>query len=86
MAEHRPGEHLGPFLVGELTAGEERELERHLEGCAGCRRELYLLAQTHHLLRRLAANEEPPLGLKARTLERARRGASAAPGADGGPD
>jgi anti-sigma factor RsiW len=85
VAEHRQGELLGPFLLGELTAGEERELERHLEGCAGCRRELDLLGQTHHLLRLLVANEPPP-DLKSRTLERAKWGASAAPETDGGPD
>jgi anti-sigma factor RsiW len=85
VAEHRLDELLGPFLLGELTADEGRELERHLEGCAGCRREVDLLGQTHDLLRRLAANEPPP-DLKAKTLERAKGGASAAPGADRGPD
>ncbi len=83
MAEDRSGELLGPFLLGELTVEEERELERHLEGCPGCRRELDLLRQTHDLLRLLAANEPPP-GLKARTLARAKRGESrAVPEADG---
>jgi anti-sigma factor RsiW len=85
VVEHRLGELLAPFLLGELTADERRELECHLEGCAGCRRELDLLRQTHHLLRRLAANEPPP-DLKANTLERVRSGAHAAPEADGGPD
>ena len=27
----------GPYVLGELTV-EERELERHLEGCSPCRR------------------------------------------------
>lgn len=86
MAKDRPGALLGPFLLGELTADEELELERHLEGCPGCRSELNLLRQTHDLLRWLAENELPP-DLKARTLERAKRGGSqAVPEADGSPD
>ncbi len=85
MDEDRPGELLGPFLLGELTTDEERELERHLEVCPGCRRELNPLRQTHDLLRRLAENVPPP-DLKALTLERARReGSQAVPEADGGP-
>ena len=85
MVEHRLGELLAPFLLGELTADERCELECHLEGCAGCRSELDLLGQTHYLLRGLAAHEPPP-DLKAKTQERAKSGANAAPGADGGPN
>ncbi len=85
MDEDRLGELLGPFLLGELTIDEERELERHLGVCPGCRRELNSLRQTHDLLRWLAENE-PPSDLRALTLERARReGSQAVPEADGGP-
>ncbi len=62
---------LGPYLLGQLSVEEERELERHLEGCSGCRGELARIRQTHDLLRELAA-EEPPPELKARVLARAR--------------
>jgi anti-sigma-K factor RskA len=60
VAEDRFEELLGSYLLGELTVEEERELERHLEGCSGCRRELDRARQTHNLLRQLAATEPPP--------------------------
>jgi anti-sigma-K factor RskA len=62
---------LGPYLLGELSVEEARELERHLEGCSGCRSELARVRQTHDLLRELAAGEPPP-ELKARVLAQAR--------------
>ncbi|HEY6689813.1 MAG TPA: anti-sigma factor [Rubrobacter sp.] len=71
MTEDRFEELLGPYLLGELTVEEERELERHLEGCSGCRGELARTRQTHDLLRGLAAGGPPP-ELKARVLARAR--------------
>jgi anti-sigma-K factor RskA len=60
VAEDRFEELLGSYLLGELTVEEERELERHLEGCSECRRELDRARQTHNLLRQLAATEPPP--------------------------
>ena len=69
MAEDRFEGLLGSYLLGELTVEEERELERHLEECAACRRELVRARQTHNLLRQLAANE-PPVELKDRVLMR----------------
>jgi anti-sigma factor RsiW len=39
VAEDRFEELLGPYLLGELTVEEERELERHLEACSECRHE-----------------------------------------------
>ena len=71
MAEDRFKEFLGSYLLGELTVEEERELERHLEGCSECRRELDRARQTHDLLRQLAANEPPP-ELKDRMLAQVR--------------
>lgn len=71
MTDDRFKELLGPYLLGELSVEEERELERHLEGCSGCRSELARVRQTHNLLRELAAGEPPP-ELKARVLARAR--------------
>jgi anti-sigma-K factor RskA len=71
VAEDRFKEFLGSYLLGELTVEEERELERHLEGCSECRRELDRARQTHDLLRQLAANEPPP-ELKDRMLAQVR--------------
>jgi anti-sigma-K factor RskA len=71
MAEDRFGELLGSYLLGELTVEEERALERHLEECPECRRELDRARQTHDLLRHLAATE-PPTELKGQLLERVR--------------
>ncbi len=34
MSEDRFGDLLGPYVLGELTPEEERELERHLEECS----------------------------------------------------
>ncbi len=71
MAEDRFEGLLGSYLLGELAVEEERELERHLEGCSECRRELDRVRQTHNLLRQLAANE-PPAELKDQVLAQVR--------------
>jgi anti-sigma-K factor RskA len=71
MTEDRFEKLLGPYLLGELSFEEERELEGHLEECSGCRGELARARQTHDLLRELAAGGPPP-ELKDRVLARAR--------------
>ena len=71
MTEDRFEKLLGPYLLGELSVEEERELERHLEECSGCRDELARTRQTHDLLRELAAGPPPP-ELKDRVLARVR--------------
>ncbi len=71
MAEDRFEERLGSYLLGELTVEEERELERHLEDCAGCRRELDRARRSHDLLRQLAVTE-PPAELKGQLLAQVR--------------
>ena len=71
MTEDRFEELLGSYLLGELSVEQERELERHLAGCTGCRSELNRVLQCHDYLRKLAASEPPP-ELKARVLERVR--------------
>jgi anti-sigma-K factor RskA len=76
VAEDRFEELLGSYLLGELSAKEERELERHLGECAECRRELERLHQSHNVLRQLAANE-PPAQLKDQVLARVREEAPA---------
>jgi anti-sigma-K factor RskA len=71
VAEDRFEELLGSYLLGELTVEEEHELERHLEECLKCRRELDRVRQTHNLLRQLAATE-PPGELKGQLLAQVR--------------
>jgi anti-sigma-K factor RskA len=71
MTEDRFEKLLGPYLLGELSVEEERELEGHLEECSGCRGELARARQTHDLLRELAAGGPPP-ELKDRVLAQAR--------------
>src|ERR671915_1518691 len=70
MTEDRFEELLGLYLLGELSVEEERELERHLEECSGCRGELARARQTHDLLRELVAGGAPP-GVKERGAARA---------------
>ena len=71
MAEDRFEGLLGSYLLGELGDEEEHELERHLEECLECRRELDRLRQTDNLLRHLATNE-PPAELKGQVLAQVR--------------
>jgi anti-sigma-K factor RskA len=71
MTEDRFEKLLGPYLLGELSVEEERELERHLEECSGCGGELARARQTHDLLQELAAGGPPP-ELKDRVLAQAR--------------
>jgi anti-sigma-K factor RskA len=71
MSEDRFGELLGPYVLGELSADERRELERHLEECPSCWADLSVVMRIHNVLREAAASEPPP-ELKARTLARAK--------------
>jgi Anti-sigma-K factor rskA/Putative zinc-finger len=71
VSEDHFEELLGPYLLRQLTAEDEHELERHLEECPKCRDELAQIRQTHNLLRQLAVSE-PPAELKSRTMAHAR--------------
>jgi|SRR5215204_2971324 len=71
MSEDRFEELLGPYVLGELSVEEERELEHHLAGCPECRDELASARQTHALLQELAAGGPPP-ELKTRVMARMR--------------
>ena len=71
MAEHRFEDLLGSYLLGELTVEEERELERHLEGCPKCRGELERLRRTHALIQ-ATADVTPPPELKDQVLAQVR--------------
>src|SRR5918999_3541557 len=76
MSEDRFGGLLGPYVLGELTPEEERELERHLEECSSCWDELRVVWGIHNALREAAASEPPP-ELRASTLARAKGESSA---------
>jgi anti-sigma-K factor RskA len=71
VSEDRFEDLLGPYVLHQLTAEEEHELEGHLEECARCREELDRIRQTHTLLRELALSE-PPAELKTQTMAQVR--------------
>jgi predicted anti-sigma-YlaC factor YlaD len=79
-----PGDLLSAMIDGELTLGEEAEVQGHLVGCASCRRELESATVARLWIRALPA-VEPPFGLYERMLQpyrpRHRRVAMAALGA-----
>lgn len=62
---------MGPYVLGELSAEEEREVVAHLRRCPRCREELEEVRQAHNLLRE-AAGGGPPPDLKGWVLARAR--------------
>lgn len=70
MSEHsRTRDLLGPYVLGALEPEEEREVEEHLEGCAGCREAVQDLRLAHERLVDLVnATEVPPAGLKERVM------------------
>lgn len=72
---------LSLFLYGELSFDEEELLEQHLEGCAGCRRELERERRMH----RLAGAQElaPEPGMVAECRARLAREIRAAGRVDG---
>ncbi len=70
MSEDRFEKLLGPYVLGELTDAEERELERHLDGCSTCRDDLEEVRHAHGALR--VAVGGPPPELKEWVLARAR--------------
>ena len=70
MSEH-PGTRnlLGLYVMGDLEPHEEREVERHLGGCAGCTEEVRELRFAHERLADLAyATHIPPQDLKERIV------------------
>jgi putative zinc finger protein/anti-sigma-K factor RskA len=69
-ADHRETQGLlGPYVLGALEPGEEREVKRHLEACAGCRKEERGLRETHERLAGAAiAGAAAPPHLKDRVL------------------
>lgn len=70
MSEHPDTRNLlGPYVMGDLEPYEEREVEKHLGGCAGCREEVRELRFAHERLADLAyATHIPPEDLKERVV------------------
>lgn len=60
-----PSEALQDLLDGRLAAGERREIERHVDGCARCRGELAALRMTREQVAAIQLSSAPP-GLTAR--------------------
>ncbi len=69
------------YLLGVLTPEERGAFERHLAGCAECRKHVQELGGTAELLRRSAPAYDPPPGLERKVADAVERGASA----NGGP-
>ena len=69
MDEHRRFRGLlGPYVLGELAPEEERDLERHLDGCPACREEAKDIRRAHRSLIAEAASPPPPQ-IKTRLME-----------------
>ena len=69
MTEHPYRELLGPYVLGELSTQEVRELERHLPECFECQEELDDVRWAHKQLREMSAVSPPP-ELKGRVLSK----------------
>lgn len=61
------------YLLGAMSEGEARELERHLDVCPGCRREVTALRPVVDGLALSAPEAEPPPELFGRLMDRVRR-------------
>jgi anti-sigma-K factor RskA len=59
---------LALHALGSLTGAERIALERHLEGCASCRRELELLCGDLSLLSLSTAGPQPPVRARQRLM------------------
>lgn len=63
---------LGPYVLGALDPDEEREMERHLKVCSGCRKEVEELRCVHRILSGIPRDimvTAPPPGLKSSVLQ-----------------
>lgn len=61
-------EHLAEFVLGTLDRDRHRFVERHLEWCAGCRKEAAELAEGATAAASALAPVEPPPGLEDRVV------------------
>lgn len=62
-------EHLAEFVLGTLDRDRRRFVERHLESCAGCRKEVAELAEGATVAASVIAPAEPPPALEDRVVE-----------------
>ena len=69
----------GPYALDALDGDDLGAFERHLEGCADCRREVDELRQAAAALALAVEPVEPPPALRARILDEARAGADIVP-------
>jgi anti-sigma-K factor RskA len=70
MSEHEQfDENLALFALGSLTGEERTLLEKHLEGCAGCRRELEQLRGDMALMAMSVSGPKPPARARQRLLD-----------------
>lgn len=58
----------GELALGVATGQERAEAVRHLEGCAGCRREIGELGDLLDALMLLAPERQPPVGFESRVV------------------
>ncbi|MCI0433925.1 MAG: zf-HC2 domain-containing protein [Gemmatimonadetes bacterium] len=63
---------LWAFIDGELELASEIEVREHLEACERCYPQFDFQHAYFRLMRRLAAQPAPPIGLRASLLERLR--------------
>ncbi len=75
MECHRVRERLSAYLDGETTAGESREVARHLAACGACRSELAALERLTAALAGLSAAAPPDVAGKVRRRLHPRRAA-----------
>jgi hypothetical protein len=61
-------EQLAEHLLGTLEPAVDAEVQRHLRGCAGCRRDMAALAEGVSTLALAAHDVDPPEALRDRTL------------------
>lgn len=80
MSTHQQfADELARYALGELAGEERAALERHLEGCAACRRELEALRGDLAVLALSAAGAAPPARARARLMEAVAREPRRAP-------
>lgn len=60
LGDHHAGPHTGDYLLGELTAAQDHEVEAHLLRCPRCRAEAAALSEIAVALASLPEDRLPP--------------------------